>query len=33
VDDPSSTTEQLEALTTADEAAWQATSAEILLYR
>jgi uncharacterized protein YbbC (DUF1343 family) len=33
VDDPSSTTEQLDALTTADEAAWQAASAEFLLYR
>jgi uncharacterized protein YbbC (DUF1343 family) len=33
VDDPSSTLEQLDALTTADEAAWQAASAEFLLYR
>jgi len=33
VDDPSSMPEQLDALTTADEAAWQVASAEFLLYR
>ena len=33
VDDPAATPEQLDALALADEAAWQAASAEFLLYR
>ena len=33
VDDPASTPEQLDALTIVDEAAWQAVTAEFLLYR